>query len=142
MPRKGVSLCLLPLDTTTSLVTPILSIGWLGSFGEICFTNFLKSTWIGNLVRLFSSSRQSDRADLHWAEWNLVGRLFQMQALIQSIKAHLGPGPIGCSLRALVFKSTYLSAGLICESRLHNATCFLLGVSSLFQHVWSHNYLF
>ena len=62
-------------------------------------------------------------------------------SLLSSVKfgwqtnSHQGPGPIGCSLRALVFKSTYLSAGPICESRLHNATCFLLGVSSLFQHV-------
>ena len=40
----------------------------------------------GYLVRLFSSSTWSDRVYLGWFVWDLVGRLFRMQAGRRSVK--------------------------------------------------------
>ena len=45
----------------------------------------LKKIGFGDLVRLFSSSRQSDRVYVDWFTLHLIGRLFQ------------GSGPIGSS---------------------------------------------
>ena len=50
------------------------------NFGKECF-DMLKSIGFEDLVRLFSSSRRSDRVYLGWFVWDLVGRLFRMQAL-------------------------------------------------------------
>ena len=46
---------------TTPLTTPVMRVSC--SFGELCF-DMLKSIAFGDLVGLFSSSRQSDRVYL------------------------------------------------------------------------------
>ena len=74
------------LGVTTLLITPVMGINWFGSFGKDCF-DVLKSTGFGNLVRPLSILRQSDRVYLDWFVWDLVGRLFKMQASKQSEKA-------------------------------------------------------
>ena len=48
-----------------------------GSAGRDCF-DMLKSIEFGDLVRLFESSRRSDRIYLGWFVRDLVGRLFKM----------------------------------------------------------------
>ena len=65
----------------------------------------------GGLVRLFSSSRQSDRDYLGWFVWDLVGKLFKMQGSRQPVKAYQGFGPI-VHLLAQGSKFTPLSAGI------------------------------
>ena len=53
----------LSLGVTTPLITPVMGICCPGSFWKDCF-DMLKSIEFGDLVRLFSSSRQSDRVYL------------------------------------------------------------------------------
>ena len=48
---------------TTPLITPVMGICCPGSFGKDCF-DMLKSIGFGDLVRLFPSSRRSDRVYL------------------------------------------------------------------------------
>ena len=70
-----------------------------GSVGKDCF-DMLKSIGFRNLVKLFTNSRWSDRVCLGWFVWDLVGRLFKMQALRWLVKAHSGSGRIGSSFIA------------------------------------------
>ena len=69
------------------------------------YFDMLKSTGFGDLVRHFSSSRQSNRVYLGWFVWYLVGRLFKLQALRQSRKA-----------RASVLLALLLALGCMCTS--------------------------
>ena len=47
-----------------------------------------KAEWFGDLVRLFSSSRQCDMAYLGWFVWDLVGTLLYMETWKKLVKAH------------------------------------------------------
>ena len=55
------------------------------------------SIGFGGLVKLFSSSRRSDRVCLGCCVWDLVWKLFRMQAWRQSVKAHKSFGSIDSS---------------------------------------------
>ena len=66
---------------------PVMGISWLGSFAKVCF-DVLKGIAFGDLIRLFSNLRQSDSVYLFWFVWDLVGRMFKMSALRQSVKGH------------------------------------------------------
>ena len=57
-----------------------------------------KSIEYGDLFRPFSSLRRSDRVSFGCFVWDLVGRIFKMQALKQSVKVYYGSSPIGSSL--------------------------------------------
>ena len=97
--------------------------------------DMLKSIWFGDLARPFSSLTRSDRVYLGWFVWDSVRRLFQMQALNQSVKGHYGFSSIGSSLSTgfHVYLSKcwdpYVSPG--CTVQLN----FFWGFSSLFHHV-------
>ena len=67
--------------------TPVVGISWPCILGKECF-HMPKSLGFGGLVKLFSSSRRSDRVYLGWCVWDLVWRLFRMQASRRSVKAH------------------------------------------------------
>ena len=54
---------LLSLGVTAPLLAPVMDTSFVGSFGKDCF-DMVKSIDLGNLVRLFSSLRQSDRVYL------------------------------------------------------------------------------
>ena len=90
--------------TTPLIITPVMSISCPASLRKIYF-DMLKSTGFGDLVRHFSSSRQSNRVYLGWFVWYLVGRLFKLQALRQSRKA-----------RASVLLALLLALGCMCTS--------------------------
>ena len=124
-------------DVTTPLITPVMSITWLGSFGKD-FVNMLKSIGFGDLVRLSSSSRQSDRVYLDRIVWDLVGRVFMIQALRQSVKAGQGSSPIGSSLSTWFQVSLCLSPGFcVCRPRQHDMICWELDfVSGFFVFSW------
>ena len=77
----------LSLGVTTPLITPVMDISWPSILGKECF-DLLKSIGFGDLVRLFSSLRRSDRVYLGWFVWDSVWRLFRMQASRGSVKAH------------------------------------------------------
>ena len=77
----------LSLGVTTPLITPVMGISWPCILGKECF-DMLKSIGFGDLVRLFSSSRRSDRVYLGWFVWDSVWRLFRMQASRRSVKAY------------------------------------------------------
>ena len=77
----------LSLGVTTPLTTPVMGLSCLGSFAKDFF-DVLKSIGFGDLVRHFSSSRQSDWVYFGWFVWNLLGRLFEMQASRWSVQAH------------------------------------------------------
>ena len=98
------------LGVMTPLITPVMGISWSCIFGKEYF-DMLKSIGFGDLVRLFSSSRRSDRVYLGWFVWDSVWRLFRMQGSRWSVKLSralvlLAP------LLALGSKSTSLSAGI------------------------------
>ena len=57
----------LPLGWLTTLITPVMGISCSGKFGKDCF-DMLKSIGFGDLVRVFSSTRQYDRVCLCWYE--------------------------------------------------------------------------
>ena len=90
--------------TTPLIIIPVMSISCPASLRKIYF-DMLKSTGFGDLVRHFSSSRQSNRVYLGWFVWYLVGRLFKLQALRQSRKA-----------RASVLLALLLALGCMCTS--------------------------
>ena len=123
----------------TTLITPVLGISWLASFGKDCFDT-MKSIGFGDLIRHFSSSRRSDRVYLGWFLWHMVWRLFKMQASRQSVKPDEGSGPIGSSLTVLASKSTsnteiHMSVQVV-RYKLLPFGCFFL-VSAC----WSSHYL-
>ena len=100
----------LSLGVTVPLITPVMGISWPCILGKECF-DMVKTIGFGDLVRLFSSSRRSDRVYLGWFVWDSVWRLFRMQASRWSVKLSralvlLAP------LLALGSKSTSLSAGI------------------------------
>ena len=121
--------------TTPLIITPVMGISCPASLRKIYF-DMLKSTGFGDLVRHFSSSRQSNRVYLGWFVWYLVGRLFKLQASRQSRKTRASV--LLALLLALGCKCTSLSAGIHQESRLYNTFFFFWGLSSLFQHVYVH----
>ena len=122
------------LSYCSKLITPVMGISWPCIFGKVCF-DMLKSIGFGNLVRLFSSLRQSDRVYLSWFVWYSVRRLFKMQPLKRSVKTRYGFGL--AALLALgsiqVYISNcwhpYVSPGWMIE------LVFFWGLSSLFHHV-------
>ena len=132
------------LSYCSKLITPVMGISWPCIFGKVCF-DMLKSIGFGNLVRLFSSLRQSDRVYLSWFVWYSVRRLFKMQPLKRSVKTRYGFGL--APLLALGSKcwDPYVSPGCTIE------LIFLWGLSSLVHHVdlvsislrtWFEVYLF
>ena len=123
----------LSLDLTTSLITPLVGISWPCIFGKECFA-MLKSIEFRDVVRLFSSSRLSDRVYLAWFVWDSVGRLFRMQGSRQSVNARQSFGSIGSCL-SFGFQfylskcwDPYVSPG--CIIRL----VFFCALLALFQH--------
>ena len=128
----------LSLDLTTSLITPLVGIRWPCIFGKECFA-MLKSIEFRDVVRLFSSSRLSDRVYLAWFVWDSVGRLFRMQGSRQSVNARQSFGSIGSCL-SFGFQfylskcwDPYVSPGCM-------TTCFLLQFCCLIWVCWScHN---
>ena len=74
------------LGVTTPLIVPFMGIIWVVSFGNVCF-DMLKSIEFCGLVRLFSSLMWCHTL-IGWFVWDLVGRLFKMQPLRRSVKAH------------------------------------------------------
>ena len=50
----------LSLSAMTALINPVMSIDWIGNFGEVDF-DMLKSIKFGNLVDLLSGLRRFDR---------------------------------------------------------------------------------
>ena len=77
----------LSLGVTTLLITPVMGMSCPCNVSKDCF-DMLKSILFVELVGRFSSLRQSDRVYLGWFLWYLVWRLFKMQALKRSVKAH------------------------------------------------------
>ena len=116
------------LSYYSKLITPVMGISWPCIFWKVCF-DMLKSIGFGNLVRLFSSLRQSDRVYLRWFVWYSVRRLFKMKPLKRSVKTRYGFS-LACLL-LLVSKcwDPYVSPGCTIE------LVFFLGLSSLFHHV-------
>ena len=119
---------------TTPLITPVMGISWPCILGTECF-DMLKSIGFGGLVKHFSSSRQSDRVYLGWCVWDLVWRLFRMEASRQSVKAHLRFGSIGSSFntrfRVYLSKCWDLCVSPGCTIRL----VFFCSFSAWFQYV-------
>ena len=110
--------------TTPLIITPVMSISCPASLRKIYF-DMLKSTGFGDLVRHFSSSRQSNRVYLGWFVWYLVGRLFKLQALRQSRKTRASV--LLALLLALGCKCTSLSAGIHTWVQAVQYLFFLLG---------------
>ena len=75
---KGVDF-VLSLNPTTLLITPVISIDWIGSFCEVG-VDMLKSIKFGILVDFLSSSRQLDKAYQGWFVFDSVEGLFQRQS--------------------------------------------------------------
>ena len=82
---SGVLLFII-IIVTTQLITPVMGISWPCILGKECF-DMLKCIGFGDLVRLFSRVSQSDRVYLGWYVWDLVWRLFTMEASWRSVKA-------------------------------------------------------
>ena len=76
----------LSLGVTTPLKTLVMGISWW-QFWERLFW-YDEEHRVEDLVRLSSSSRRSDGVYLGWFVWDLVWRLFRMQASRRSVKAH------------------------------------------------------
>ena len=112
-----------------------------GSFGKDCF-DMLKSIGFGDFVIHFSSSGQSDRVYLGLFVWDLVGRLFRIQAWRRSVRFHRA---LVLLVPILVYlcKSwdPYVSPGCYDMTFLWvflpSFSMVLLSVSSLFLHmIW------
>ena len=97
----------------SQLITPVMGIKWPCIFRKVCF-DILKSIGFGDLIRLFSSLRQSDSVYLTWFVWHLLRRLFKVQAVKRwSVKTCYGFGPISSSISTgFQSKSTSLKAGI------------------------------
>ena len=127
----------LSLGVTTPLITPVMGISWPCILGKECF-DMLKSIGFGGLIKLFPSSRRSDRVCLGWCVWDLVWRLFTMQASRRSVKAHYSFGSIGSSLSTSF--QVYLSK---CWGPYVSPSCtiyFFLQFFSLISACWSRHY--
>ena len=88
---------LLSLSVTTPLIIQLIGISWFFMCWRDCF-HMLKSLGLGDMVRLFSNFRPSNKVYLGWLVWDLVERLFKMQASRQSVKPYSRSGCIGPSL--------------------------------------------
>ena len=109
---------------TPLIITPAMGISCPASLWKIYF-DMLKSTGFGDLVRHFSSSRQSNRVYLGWFVWYVVGRLFKLQALRQSRKTRASV--LLTLLLALGCKCTSLSARIHTWVQAVQYLFFLLG---------------
>ena len=124
----------LSLGMTTPLIAPVMDISWPCILGKECF-DMLKSIGFGDLVRLLSSSRRSDRVYLGWFVRDLLWRLFRMQASRRSVKVHWSFHSIGSSLSTgfQVYLSKcwdpYVSPGWTIR------LVFFCSFSAMFQHV-------
>ena len=83
---RGFDLVLSLGVTTRLIITPVVGISVPCILGKECF-DMLKSVEFGDLVRLFPSSRRSDRVYLGWFMWESVWGLFRMQVSRRSVKA-------------------------------------------------------
>ena len=122
------------LGVTTPLIIPVMGISLPCILGKECF-DMLKSIRFGGFVKLFSSSRRSDRVYLGWCMWDSVWRLFTMHASRRSVKAHYSFGSIASSLSTGF--QVYLSK---CWDPCVSPGCtirlvFFCSFSALFQHV-------
>ena len=123
----------LSLGVTTPLKTLVMGISWW-QFWERLFW-YDEEHRVEDLVRLSSSSRRSDGVYLGWFVWDLVGRLFKVQALRRSVKAQQGSGPFAPSL--ITWFQVYLSK---CWDPYVSPGCmirlvFFFSFSAFFQHV-------
>ena len=99
----------------------------------------LSSIGYGDFVRVFWSTRPYDRVYLGWFIFDLVGRLFTMQASRQSVKAHYSFGSIGSSLSTGF--QVYLSKCWDPYVSPSCTICFFLQFFSLISVCWSCHYL-
>ena len=117
----------LPLGVTTPHITPVMGNSWRFIFEKKCF-DILKSIGFVHFLRLFSSSRRSDRVYLGWFVWDSVAKLFMMQGSRRSVQAHEGFGSIG---------STLSSGFCVCRPGQYNMICWeLILVSGFFAFLW------
>ena len=95
---------------TTPLITPVMGISWPCILGKECF-DMLKSIGFGDLVRLFSSSRRSDRVYLGWCVWDSVWG--SLGCKLQDNQSRLTRASVLLArLLALASKSTSLSSAV------------------------------
>ena len=123
---------------TSLLITPVLGISWHFILLKECF-DMLSSIGHGDFVRVFWSSRQYDRVYLGWFIFDLVWRLFTMQASRGSVKAHYSFGCIGFSLSTGF--QVYLSKCWDPYVSPSCTICFFLQFFSLISACWSSHYL-
>ena len=123
---------------TSPLITPVMGISWPFILLKECF-HMLSSMECGDFVRVFWSTRPYDRVYLAWFIFDLVWRLFTMQASRRSVKAHYSFGCIDSSL------STGFQVYLCnCWGPYVSPSCmicFFLQFFSLISAYWSCHYL-
>ena len=123
---------------TSQLVTPAIGISWPFILLKECF-DMLSSIGYGDFLKVFWSSRQYDRVYLGWFVFDLVWRLFTMQASRRSVKAHYSFRCIGSSLSTGF--QVYLSKCWGPYVRPSYTICFFLQFFSLISASWSYHYL-
>ena len=128
----------LPLAVTSPLITPVMGISWTFILLKEWF-DMLSSIGYGDFVRVFWSSRRYDKVYLGWFIFDLVWRLFTMQASRRSVKAHYSFGSIVSFLSACF--QVYLSKCWGPYISPSCTMCFFLQFSCPISACWSCHYL-